>query len=319
MGISKEAEARLALIEEIEKSFGIFKDEEKFLAYVDMVTRERAEAEARGEEPYSFPYLEDRTRFNTQKEYTRAGNVLYRMLPVNGQVTSDIVILYFHGGGWVGEMNEATWLFCQQFCDRLGCQVISTDYPLAPKYSYKEAFAYVLDVYGELLETVDPSKVVFSGDSAGGYMSLAAAQLALQNGLPQPATIIPLSPSFDMTQAPVQRTELEKIDPMLGTAGFRLIPKIWAPDIEDFAAFPPSPLYGPLEGLAPIHIIGGEREVLRQDSLDLQERAASMGIEVTYSMYPGMWHCFFTTLEMPEAQQAYEEIVSYIQQETRES
>ena len=101
---------------------------------------------------------------------------------------------------------------------------------------------------------------------------------------------------------------------MLGTAGFRLISKIWAPDVEDYAAFPPSPLYGPLEGLAPIHLIGGELELLRQDSLDLQEKAAGLGVDVTYSMYPRMWHCFFTHVDLPEAQEAYKEIISYIEE-----
>lgn len=308
MIVSQAAKNRLQLILKMTEGFDLFGDEGTFLAYYEGVKKDRAKG------PYSFPYLEDKSRFNVTKEQTRAGNVFYRMLPLGGQAANPVTILYFHGGGWIGEMNEATWIFCQQFCDKEGMQVIATDYPLAPQYTYKEAFAYAVDVYGELLEGIPPENIAFSGDSAGGYMALATAQLALMEGLPQPRAIIPLSPSFDMTSGPSERKDLEKLDPMLGTAAFKHIPGIWAPDIEDCAAFPPSPLYGPLEGLAPIHLIGGELEMLRQDSLDLQERAASLGIQVTYSMYPGMWHCFFTHVDLPEAQEAFQEIVHHIQQ-----
>ena len=58
---------------------------------------------------------------------------------------------------------------------------------------------------------------------------------------------------------------------------------------------------------------GGGDEVMLDDSRLLAERAKAGGVEVSYKMWPGLWHCFqHESPEIAEATQALVEIADFI-------
>lgn len=71
-----------------------------------------------------------------------------------------------------------------------GCTVHLPEYPLAPTYTHKETYRAMMDSYRWTLEHCAPENLVLLGDSVGAHMVIAAAQHALQHGLPQPAQIV---------------------------------------------------------------------------------------------------------------------------------
>ena len=72
----------------------------------------------------------------------------------------------------------------------IGCTVHLPEYPLAPTYTHKETYRAMMDSYRWTLEHRAPENLVLLGDSVGAHMVIAAAQHALQHGLPQPAQIV---------------------------------------------------------------------------------------------------------------------------------
>jgi monoterpene epsilon-lactone hydrolase len=78
-----------------------------------------------------------------------------------------------------------------------------------------------------------------------------------------------------------------------------------------------SPLLRPAEmdlnGLPPLWIHVGDHEVLLSDAQRLADRAAEAGVEVSFKVWPWMWHVFQTTARfVPEARQSIEELALFL-------
>ncbi|HYR67525.1 MAG TPA: alpha/beta hydrolase [Reyranella sp.] len=104
--------------------------------------------------------------------YRPAGSVA-RLLPA---------ILYFHGGGWVMGSLEGYDLVCRYFCARAGCVLVAVDYRLAPEHKFPAGIDDAVAAYRWLAAEatglgIDPARIVIAGDSAGGNVAAAAAQL----------------------------------------------------------------------------------------------------------------------------------------------
>ena len=60
--------------------------------------------------------------------------------------------------------------------ERTGCAFTTPNYPLTPKYTWKESHPKVLDYYKEFVKSHDMSKVIIGGDSAGAAYALTLLQ-----------------------------------------------------------------------------------------------------------------------------------------------
>jgi acetyl esterase/lipase len=112
------------------------------------------------------------------------------------------VVLYFHGGVYViGDAFLAADL-ASQVGRRTDAKVISVDYRLAPEHPHPAAVEDALAAYQALLDSgVDPSDIVFAGESAGGGLAVATMVNARDQGLPMPAAAFVMSPYVDLTLA----------------------------------------------------------------------------------------------------------------------
>ncbi|KAM4043246.1 arylacetamide deacetylase-like [Anomaloglossus baeobatrachus] len=99
-------------------------------------------------------------------------------------------IIYIHGGGWcVGSAAMKPYdHLSKQSAHTLNAVIVSINYRLAPKYHFPNQFD---DVYNaakfflqeKVLEkySVDPNRIAASGDSAGGNLAAALAQMLLHD------------------------------------------------------------------------------------------------------------------------------------------
>jgi monoterpene epsilon-lactone hydrolase len=227
-----------------------------------------------------------------------------------GQQTDDKVLLYFHGGGQIlgsAKTNLATPLRVAQHSD---IPIITIEYRLAPEHPFPAGLNDGLTVYRWLLKNgYSHEDIGVFGDSAGGNLALTMPLLARDEGLPQPAAIVLLSPSVDRTRTGDTHTTLVKFDPVLG-----------APSIEVYAGDYPvdhpliSPVYADLTGLPPILIQVGTRERLLSDSVRLARRSRVAGVDVTLDVWDGMWHVWQDNPSIPEADLATREIGLFFRQ-----
>ncbi|WP_414051846.1 alpha/beta hydrolase fold domain-containing protein [Bacillus pumilus] len=221
------------------------------------------------------------------------------------------VILYIHGGAWTNQPLNFHWWFMDKMAQSLNAKVVAPIYPKVPHYSCQDTYPKILNLYKDLLKTVESAnQLTIMGDSAGGNISLGLAHLLKKEGLPQPKDIILLSACVDMSLNNPLMFEYAKKDPILGPEGMEVIAKIWTADknVTDPLI---SPIYGDFKGLGKITHFIGTHDMLYPDAIKLDEKLTEQGIDIKTFVYPEMLHVF-VVMPTPEAQDAQEKIIQVI-------
>ncbi|MDN3668476.1 alpha/beta hydrolase [Echinicola jeungdonensis] len=219
-------------------------------------------------------------------------------------------ILYLHGGAYVQGFARPHWNFLSLLVNNTHCTITAPDYPLAPAHTYRHTFAMVKDLYNELIKKVDPAKFILMGDSAGGGLALALAQLMKNEQMPQPSQIILLSPWLDLSLTNPEIKDIDPSDLFLGVEGLQLAGKAYAGNTSP-GNYLLSPINGSLEGLGKISIFMGSREILVADARKLKSMAHAKGIALNYHEFEGMFHTWML-LNLPESKKAKKLIIELI-------
>jgi acetyl esterase/lipase len=153
----------------------------------------------------------------------------------------------------------------------------------------------------ELIETVGAQKVTVVGNSAGGGLSLAAAQWLREAGHPQPNALILICPGVNgilnqCAQACAARDVMQDVPGMI--EAFRM----YAGDLDVAHPFV-SPLNGTFDGLAPMLIFTGTHDLYHPDIVTLANKAARAGIPVKVHVRNGLQHNY-PLLPTPEGREA---------------
>ena len=234
------------------------------------------------------------------------------VLLFNNKSNHNTQIIYIHGGGYVLGINDGHVNLAKYFVNEADVTIHMPDYPLAPHHQYNETYEKMIALYESILQGTSPDNIIFMGDSAGGGLSLGISQYLKELDLPQPSQIILLSPWLDITMENPDALKYDKNDVILGIPGLLEFGKVWAGDA-DPQNYMLSPINGPLEGTAPITMIGGTYEVFYPDFIKLTEKANSSNINITFYEYNKMLHVF-PLFGMPESDDARLKIVQKIKQ-----
>jgi len=114
--------------------------------------------------------------------------------------TRRLVLLFFHGGGWVtGDIDSYDGV-CADMAALTGRVVVSVDYRLAPEHPFpagvEDCYAAAREIFlhDSLLDT-RPEEIVLIGDSAGGNLAAAVSLMARDRGEFLPARQILIYPA----------------------------------------------------------------------------------------------------------------------------
>ena len=218
--------------------------------------------------------------------------------------SSDRVVVYFHGGGYVmGSLNTHREL-CSRISRSCKASVLNVDYRLAPENPYPAAVEDGVASYRWLLEQdTDPAKILMGGDSAGGGLTLATLIKLKRDGIPLPAAGLLLSPWTDLAVTGESLASRAELDPMIDRKGITSLAQVYCGD-QDSRDPLISPLYGDLTGLPPLLIQVGGAEVLYDDAARLAAKAESEGVSVDLQEWEEAFHVFQAVSTLPEAAEA---------------
>ncbi len=210
-----------------------------------------------------------------------------RIGPVFGEWArsgSGATLLYLHGGAFFSGSPRSYRPIAAAFADH-GFDVFTPAYRLAPRHPFPAALE---DIRAVFLELSARSRIALAGDSAGGGLALAL-MLSTRGEAPPPVATALFSPWTDLAVTGDSTREFERSDPLftrrLLRNGARAYLAGARPD--DPLA---SPLYADLRGATPLLIHVGEKEMLRDDSVRLAERAKAAGVSATLQLWPGAPH-----------------------------
>jgi len=219
-------------------------------------------------------------------------------------------ILFIHGGGYVFEIMALEWKFIARLLLSLHCTIIVPMYPLTPKHQYQEVFDMMVTIYEEIILTVKPKDIVVMGDSAGGGISLALAELLKEKNLTQPGNIILISPALDMSFSNPEIKEVEELDPISAVPGLVDITK-WYGGEKGSQNYLVSPIYGNFEGLGKISLFIGTDDILYPDARKFKNIVDEKGIKINYHEYSSMIH-IWPLFSFPESKKAKKQIIEII-------
>jgi acetyl esterase/lipase len=227
--------------------------------------------------------------------------------------STDHVVLYLHGGGYVVQSSRTHLRLASHIAVSANCKVLSIDYRLAPEHPHPAAVTDALAAYRHLLDSgYAPERIAISGDSAGGGLTIAALVAARDAGVPQPTAGIVLSPWVDLEGTGESMDTNAEYDMMVGRGALAMMANLFVgtgSKRDPLAA----PLYADLHDLAPLYIQVGGHETLLDDSTRLAARAARAGVDVRLDVFPEMQHVFQAFVgQMPEATEAIGRIGAFL-------
>lgn len=231
---------------------------------------------------------------------------------------SNMKILYFHGGSYVAEASKQHWEFIEQIVNDTGATVILPDYPLTPKYNYKDVFKMVVPLYKEIIEKIDTNNLIVMGDSAGGGLGLALEEKVGEENLPMPVKTILISPWLDVRLTNPEIDEVQRKDKELNKETLKLAGIAYAGK-DGINSYLVNPIEGELSKLKNVTIITGTHDILNPDVKVLKEKAEKVSAQIEVKEYEQAGHIWMIERNSSQEliEQGYQEILKLIREENR--
>lgn len=206
------------------------------------------------------------------------------------------LMVFFHGGGWIGGSLEAVEDYCKGVCDQADCVVISVEYHLAPEHPYPEgvedsylAVKWAVENKSEL--NIDENKIIVSGDSAGGNFSAVLTLMANDRkefNIAKQILIYPAT-TFD------NNGETDENSPI--SAGMRKVTRIMISLYFKGKVDSSDPYISPAiakdsSNLPDALIAVGDQDFLYKSSLDYAKKLDEAGNRVKFILYKNANHAF---------------------------
>lgn len=265
-----------------------------------------------------FMLVDIQTKIPNQEKYTckvEAKQFMERnifILTPQDIEKTNLTILYFHGGAYMAEATQAHWDFLEKIANDTGATIIFPDYPLSPKYSYKDVFRMVVPLYKEVIDRISPENLVIMGDSAGGGLSLALEERLCEDSIEMPEKTILISPWLDVRLTNPKIDEVQKFDKQLNKETLKLAGLAYARE-DGIDSYLVNPIDGDLSDLRNVIIYTGTYDILNPDVYILEQRAKEQGVEIQIKEYKEASHIWLIQNEEDEkelVQKAYRDLVN---------
>jgi epsilon-lactone hydrolase len=199
------------------------------------------------------------------------------------------VVLYLHGGGYIGTSPTMYAFFTAQVCRQTGCAVFVADYRLAPEFPYPAGAEDASAIYTDLVGLGVPCERIFlAGDSGGGGLANTVLLESAERISPvRPAGLVLFSPEVDL--------RLDE-DSVTSNADHDILP--WniptAAYLHGFdsTSSAVSPLTADLDGFPPTCVAWGGDEMFRDPIRRYVARLRAAGVPTDAREFAGMFHVF---------------------------
>jgi monoterpene epsilon-lactone hydrolase len=219
------------------------------------------------------------------------------------------VILYFHGGGYMFGPFAPEWKMASSIAASTNSDLAVFLYPRTPEDQAERTVDAMLDAYQAVVDGYADGEVVLLGTSAGGGLSIVLMVEAALRGMPGPSRAVLVSPAVDMVlQEDLDAAEAG--DVLLSADYVRLAGRLYAGALPTDHPWV-SPTNGNLEGLPPLQVFSGSREILSPGIESFVERVRAEGSSVELIVGHDQQHTW-PTMSTPEGHQARDAIAAFI-------
>ncbi len=217
-------------------------------------------------------------------------------------------MLYIHGGGFIACSPKTHRPVTGALALR-GFSLFVPDYRLAPEHPFPAAVEDAVAVW-QAFSAEGPGCV--AGESAGANLALVLIGEARARGLPMPWAAALFSPATDFVSEDGSRRSNAWRDAMFDPGALAVIRTMYLGKAD-----PADPRISPINadptGYPPLLFHVGEREVLRDDSIRMAERARAAGVVTELKVFPVVSHAWqFAAHILPEARTSLDEAAAFL-------
>eukprot|EP01083_Nonionella_stella_P152745 490018_1 len=209
------------------------------------------------------------------------------------------VVLYVHGGAFIGGHVENGYPMLCVMMQYLGYSSFSVDYRASSaEHCIRDSVNDCIDAYKYIVNkwNIPAQKVIMIGESAGATLILLALQEINNNktkySLDMPLCGVLLSVLTDVELRTLPSIESNKdADCMSNVYALRECCKMGL-DVDDADLKDPkySPLYGKWTGLCPLYFSSGATEILLDDAREAVKKCKENHVDVGYEWHPSLPH-----------------------------
>ncbi len=245
--------------------------------------------------------------------------------------TSSRIILYIHGGSFVGGSRNSWRNFCASVANAASCRVLVPEFRLAPTYPFPASTDDIVSTFSAVCENEElawreannftdskeafHAQIILMADGSGASLAMALVFRLNKEFRNTIRDIIFFSPWLDLTSNNPLISGKKVSDEVISGSDLHR-----AVDMYTYATNISNPLVSPLqakiedfENFPPVYIQMGEKEILVQQAKQLADILAKVNVECVLDIWPDMIYMFQMADEyLPDSHLAVEKIGKYI-------
>lgn len=239
--------------------------------------------------------------------------------------SSKRIILYIHGGSFVGGSKKIWRGFCSSLANECACRVVVPEFRLPPSYPYPASIDDLVQVFRTIYseEMLGPvadenfnarPKIILAADGSGASFALALLFKINAKYRDSISNVVLFSPWLDLASESKLIESRQKDEIICGADMHRAV------DLYTFATNFTNYLVSPLrassenfESFPSVYIQMGEKEMLLSQVEEFRSLLGKNGIECILDVWPNMMYMFQMADDyLPESHLAMERIGKYI-------
>lgn len=228
-----------------------------------------------------------------------------------GGADRERLIVAVAGGGFCFPAGDQHRLLLDRLCLRLDAQAALIHHRLAPEHPFPAAYDDVLEGLRAAAAFDGVRRIDVIADSSGASLMLCALITRRDRGDRLPTRCVFMSALTDLAMTGLSHVSNCDRDPLFGPSA--IIHKGWhylqGANPTDPRA---SPFWADVHGLAPMLMLVGDTEVMRDDTVRFADKVNRAGGTARVSLCAEAPHVYPLIAGLPEAESAFAEICDFL-------
>jgi len=259
-------------------------------------------------------------KYPVRTQDTLIGGIhVIRIVPVKGIAAGNRnkVLINLHSGGFlVGSPWSMGLVESVPLAVLAGIEIITIQYRQAPEAVFPAACMDVSSVYKALLKTYQPKNIGVYGCSSGGLLTAQSMAWLQKERLPLPGAIGILCASADARWG---GDSWNWQRPLLGMSGPPSLDErfYYGQHNLDDSLMSPIKSSALLKKFPPTLFITSTRSPELSSAINTHRELVKVNVDARLHVWDGMWHVFFTNLDLPESNEAFDVLAAFFKEKLK--